>query len=95
MKLHTGNWIMGCLSLTSFAFLINGSPSRFFNASIGLKQGFPLHPFLFPLIIEGLSTLINEAKRDGSIKGIKVTSLVNLSNLVFACDIILFGAGSI
>ena len=32
-------WIMGCISLVSFAILINGAASPFFHAERGLRQG--------------------------------------------------------
>ena len=40
-------WIMGCINLTSLAVLVKGSPSSFFHPTKGLRQGFPLSPFLF------------------------------------------------
>lgn len=51
MNLSTVNWIWGCVKSASFAVLINGSPSKIFGASRGLRQGCPLSPFLFLLII--------------------------------------------
>jgi hypothetical protein len=39
------NWILGHVSSTSFATLINGSPDRFFRASRGLRHGCPMSPF--------------------------------------------------
>jgi hypothetical protein len=45
LNLNSVNWIMGCLQSVSFVVLINGSPSRFFKASRGLRQGCPLSPF--------------------------------------------------
>jgi hypothetical protein len=56
-------WIMGCVTITSFAVLINGSTSNFFKSSRGLRQGFPLSPYLFLLVVEGLSRAISEARR--------------------------------
>ena len=55
------NWIMGCVSSATFAVLINGTPSNFFPASRGIRQGCPLSPLLFILVIEGLSLLIFDA----------------------------------
>jgi hypothetical protein len=62
MNLHTVNWIMGRLNLVFFSVLINGSPFGFFTASRGLRQGCSLFPFLFLLVVEGLSILIKEAR---------------------------------
>jgi hypothetical protein len=41
------NWIMGCIQSASFVVFINGSSSRFFKASRGLHQGYPLSPSFF------------------------------------------------
>ena len=42
VALEVVEWIMGCLQSTSFAFLINGSPSNFFRPTRRLRQGCPL-----------------------------------------------------
>jgi len=55
-------WIIGCLSFVSFAVLINGSASEIFRPTRGLRQGCPMSPLLFLIIVEGLRRLILEAK---------------------------------
>ena len=85
---------MGCISLVNFVLLINGSPSHFFTASRGIKQGCPLSPLLFILVIEGLSILIDDARRHGLVKGIKISKHLSLTHLLFANDVILFGFGT-
>eukprot|EP00253_Pinus_taeda_P027881 PITA_27881 len=47
-----------------------GSPSETFTPSRGIKQGDPLSPFLFVILMEGLSHLIHKAKEEGSIRGL-------------------------
>lgn len=55
-------WIKECISSCSFFALMNGSPSRFFKASRGLRQGDPLSPFLFTMVAKAISALLLKAK---------------------------------
>ena len=61
------------MNSASYVVLINGSPSQSFNGTRGLMQGCPLSPYLFLLIIEGLSLLMNKAKVENKIRRVKVT----------------------
>ena len=60
-----------------------------------LHQGCPLSPFLFILVIEGLSLLIADARDHGLIKGIKISSSLALTHLLFVDDVILLGIGTL
>jgi hypothetical protein len=93
--LEATNWIMGCVSSTNFSVLINGSPSSFFRSSIGLRQGFPLSPLLFLLIVEGLSRILLKLVEDGKIEGVLVATGIRLTHLLFVDDVILFGKGTL
>ncbi|GKV03119.1 hypothetical protein SLEP1_g15482 [Rubroshorea leprosula] len=48
---------------------VNGSPSRQFGVSKGLKQGDPLSPFLFLIVAEGLNGIIKSAVDNGLFEG--------------------------
>lgn len=58
-------WIREYISSTSLSVLVNGSPSKLFKSSRGLRQGDPLSPFLFTIVVEALSALLYGAKESG------------------------------
>jgi hypothetical protein len=78
----------------SLAILVNGVAFSFFRPSRGLRQGFPLVPLLFLLVVEGPSHLINQAKYGGGVQGIHIGGRLYLSHVLFVDDILLFANGS-
>lgn len=50
---------------------VNGTSTRFFRSSRGLRQGDPLSLYLFVLAMEGFSGLLKKAKGRGFISGFK------------------------
>eukprot|EP00253_Pinus_taeda_P034631 PITA_34631 len=66
-------WVMALVTTSSFSILLNGSPSKTFKPSRGLRQGDPLSPFLFILMMEGLGNAIKSTKAEGKIQGLKLT----------------------
>ena len=82
LSVEATKWIMGCVTIANFVVLINGEPTRFFKSSRGLCRGCPLSPLLFLFVVEGLSRLIHKAKREGSIKGPRLTQLIRIIQLI-------------
>jgi hypothetical protein len=83
------NWIMAYITSPTIAVLINGEATDFFKNGRGLRQGFPLSPLLFILIMEGLSLLLKSAQEEGKISGIKVSSHFKILHVLFVDDIII------
>ena len=88
-------WIMSCITTFSFSVLLNGAASPFFHAERGLCQGCPLSPLLFLLVAEGLSRALQEAKRQGSLKGIQVAPNFFITHLLFVDDVLIFCSRSV
>jgi hypothetical protein len=92
---NTLNWIMSCVTSATFAVLINGEPSNFFHSGRGLRQGCPLSPLLFILVMEGLSLLLKKSQAEGRITGIKVSRLVKILHLLFVDDVLIMTNASL
>ncbi|GKA56978.1 RNA-directed DNA polymerase, eukaryota, reverse transcriptase zinc-binding domain protein [Tanacetum coccineum] len=87
-------WIQSCLRSSRGSILVNGSPTEEFQFFRGLKQGDPLSPFLFILIMESLHISFQRVVDAGLFTGIKINSMVNLSHLFYADDAIFLGQWS-
>jgi hypothetical protein len=87
-------WIRTCISTVRFSIMVNGSPSGFFGSSRGLRQGDPLSPLLFLLVMEVLSQMLRRIEEAGLIRGFKAgkatVSGLSISHLLFADNTIVF-----
>ena len=64
-------WIKWCISIVKFSILVNGS-FGFFQSSRGLRQGDPLSPYLFVIVMEVFSCLLRRAISGGYLSGWRV-----------------------
>ncbi|KAL0292616.1 UNVERIFIED_CONTAM: hypothetical protein Scaly_2582300 [Sesamum calycinum] len=85
------SWVEQCITTASFSISLNGENHGFFNSGRGLRQGDPISPYLFVLIMESFHLLIRS----------KITAEPNfhyhwrckelsIVNLCFADDLLLF-----
>ncbi|GKC41585.1 RNA-directed DNA polymerase, eukaryota [Tanacetum coccineum] len=87
-------WIHNCLHSSKGSILVNGSPTDEFHFRRGLKQGDPLSPFLFILVMESLHLSFQNVVDEGLFKGVSVGSSLQLSHLFYADDVIFMGQWS-
>lgn len=86
------HWILNLTSSAFFSILVNGSPSPTFKASRGLRQGDPLSPYLFIILVEGSGQFMKQNMREGHLKGLVISPQTNpLSYLQFVDDALLLG----
>jgi hypothetical protein len=69
---------------------INGKRSQYVITYQGLKQGDPLSPILFNLVVDVLGALMNKAARKNKIKGL-MTHLIEegITHIQYADDTLL------
>ncbi|KAI0489416.1 hypothetical protein KFK09_029258 [Dendrobium nobile] len=84
------NWIKACISDVNFSIVLNGALEGYFSSSAGLRQGCPLSPYLFCLVMDAFSNLLEG-------RGFKGISLgqYSINHLLYADDVLIFGEASI
>ncbi|GJW31555.1 RNA-directed DNA polymerase, eukaryota [Tanacetum coccineum] len=85
------SWIKGSLISGMASVLVNGSPTSEFQFHCGLKQGDPLAPYLFILVMESLHLSVSRTVEAGIFTGIKIDSALSISHLFYADDAVFIG----
>ncbi|GJX55137.1 RNA-directed DNA polymerase, eukaryota, partial [Tanacetum coccineum] len=81
------DWIQSCLNSSKGSILVNGSPTSEFQYFKGLKQGDPLSPFLFILVMESLHLSFQKVVNAGLYKGVVLDNSLQISHLFYADDV--------
>ncbi|GJS95704.1 RNA-directed DNA polymerase, eukaryota [Tanacetum coccineum] len=85
------SWINGCFETATGSVLVNGSPTSEFQFHRGLKQGDPISPFLFILIMETLHLSFKRVIEANLFKGISINASFSISHLFYADDVVFIG----
>nr|GEX21650.1 RNA-directed DNA polymerase, eukaryota, reverse transcriptase zinc-binding domain protein [Tanacetum cinerariifolium] len=80
-------WIRGTFSSAKASVLVNGSLTIEFPFHCGLKQGDPLSPYLFILIMVSLNVSFTRAIDEGVFKGVHSHGSTSISHLFYADDV--------
>ncbi|KAL0291987.1 UNVERIFIED_CONTAM: Retrovirus-related Pol polyprotein from type-2 retrotransposable element R2DM [Sesamum radiatum] len=83
-------WIVVCVTTPSFSVCLNGAPHGFFRGARGLRQGDPMSPFLFVLVMEVLTLILQQIEQNGGFSFHWRCDRIQLFQLGFADDLLLF-----
>ncbi|XP_021727232.1 uncharacterized protein LOC110694368 [Chenopodium quinoa] len=86
-------WIMQCISSASFSIMINGGLNGFFKGKKGIRQGDPMSPLLFVIVMEYLSKILRKVGGMRSFKFHSRCKMLNLNHLAVADDLMMFCYG--
>ncbi|KAJ9536532.1 hypothetical protein OSB04_un000284 [Centaurea solstitialis] len=89
-------WIDEMLNTSSFSIALNGDTFGFFKGARGLRQGDPISPYLFTIVMEGFSIILRsciaEAENFHYHQGCEELSI---THLCFADDLFVFTGGDL
>lgn len=88
------NWIKLCISTAAFSVCINESLEGFFTSARGIRQGCSLSPYLYVILSNVLSKLLNQAVEEGKFAYHPQCQEVKFTHLSFADDILVFTNGT-
>ncbi|XP_071718721.1 uncharacterized protein [Rutidosis leptorrhynchoides] len=88
-------WIMACVTTMSFSISINGNLHGYFRGKRGLRQGDPLSPYLFTLVMEVLTLMLTRnISNSATFRFHPKCDQQKIVNLCFADDLFLFSYAS-
>ena len=88
-------WIKACMTSPTYTICINGSLHGYFRGERGLRQGDPMSPYLFVIVMEILSRILAEKASHPDFKFHWRCEKTKIVNLCFADDLMIFYKGDV
>ncbi|GJT20726.1 RNA-directed DNA polymerase, eukaryota, reverse transcriptase zinc-binding domain protein [Tanacetum coccineum] len=89
-------WIMACVSTPSYSICENGERHWFFKGGRGLRQGDPMSPYLFTIVMEVFNLILQQIiKEDNSFKYHHGCKILKITHLCFADDLLVLCHGDV
>ncbi|GKD22873.1 RNA-directed DNA polymerase, eukaryota, reverse transcriptase zinc-binding domain protein, partial [Tanacetum coccineum] len=90
------DWIMKCITTPKFTICVNGDRYGYFNGRRGLRQGDPISPYIFTLVMEMLNLILkDEIRKEKEFKYHFGCKQLKITHLCFADDLIMLCHGDI
>lgn len=86
-------WIMQCVTTTTFSLSIGGSLYGFIKGQRGIRQGDPISPYLFLMCMEYFHRLFARYARDRKFHFHCQCQALKITHLAFADDLMIFVKG--
>ncbi|KAJ9536550.1 hypothetical protein OSB04_un000302 [Centaurea solstitialis] len=89
-------WVKELISTPSFSVVVNGESRGHFQGRRGIRQGDPLSPYLFTLVMEGFSMILNQCIAEAANFGYHhACEEFGITHLCFADDLFVFTRGDV
>lgn len=83
-------WVQACITDVPFSIIVNGEIRGYFHTKSGLRQGCPLSPLLFTVVMDIFSCLLEQAIRVHTYTPM-VAGDKHIAHLLFADDLLVMG----
>lgn len=84
---------MECVKTASYSIALNGGLHGFFHGKSGIRQGDPMSPYIFVLVMEYLSRMFKVSTTKNNFHYHPKCAKLRLTHLAFADDLIIFTRG--
>ncbi|KAG7595360.1 Reverse transcriptase domain [Arabidopsis thaliana x Arabidopsis arenosa] len=89
------HWIMLCVTTASFSVQVNGALAGYFRSSRGLRQGCSLSPYLFVIVMDVLSKMLDKAAEKQLFGYHPRCKNLGITHLSFADDLMVLSDGKV